>query len=134
MNDKSISIIISAAPTYIPEQSDPLNQKFVWSYEITIHNESNEIIQVLNRNWTVKDMSGRVEKISGVGVVGLQPIIKPNNKFVYKSYCQLMTPQGSMEGYYEMQNLEEVHFDVIIPKFTLHSPSTITAIFSSIIH
>ena len=101
---QTISVIISAQPSYIPAQSDPLNQKFVWSYEIKIVNESEDIVQLLNRFWRITDMTGKIEEIHGAGVVGLQPLIKPGKQFIYTSYCQLVSPQGTMEGHYEVQN------------------------------
>jgi len=130
----TISVIISAQPSYIPAQSDPFNQKFVWSYDIKIINDSENIIQLLNRFWRITDMTGKIEEVHGAGVIGLQPIIKPGKHFTYTSYCQLMTPQGTMEGYYEMQNLEEEHFRIEIPKFILSAPSSITKTYRSKLH
>ena|SRR3990167_10377065 len=129
-----VTIQVGESPHYISAQSDPFNQKFVWSYEITIVNESDEIIQLLNRFWRITDMSGKIEEIHGAGVIGLQPLIKPGKNFTYTSYCQLTTPQGTMEGYYEMQNLQEEHFRVDIPKFVLSAPSSITSSFRSKLH
>lgn len=128
------SLCVMTQPNYAPDQSDPANLKFVWSYEITIKNDSNHIVQLLGRFWRITDMSGRVEELQGIGVIGLQPIIKPGSQFVYKSYCQLLTPQGTMEGYYEMQDLEDQHFNIEIPKFILSAPSSITRIFRSRLH
>jgi ApaG protein len=130
----SIVIGVSAEPNYIAEQSDPTNQKFVWSYEITIINESVEIVQLLHRYWRITDMTGKIEEIYGAGVIGLQPLIKPKNQFIYTSFCQLSTPQGTMEGHYEMQNLEEEHFNIEIPKFILSAPTAITRTFRSKLH
>ena len=127
-------IIVTAQPSYDSIQSDPKNQKFVWSYEITITNEDTDIVQLLSRSWHVTDMTGKIEEIRGMGVVGLQPIIKPGKMFVYTSFCQLTTPQGTMAGYYEMQNLDEVHFIIDIPKFILSAPSSITQSFRSKLH
>lgn len=134
MKKKIISMLISAQPSYVPEQSDPINQKFVWSYEIVIVNKSDEIVQLLNRFWRITDMTGKVEEVRGTGVVGLQPIIKPEKQFSYVSYCQMVTPQGTMEGHYEMQNLDEQHFVIPIPKFILSAPSSITKSFRSKLH
>ena len=131
---KSKKIIIHAVSTYIAAQSDPDNQKFVWSYEIKITNQEDEIVQLLNRYWRITDLTGKVEEVRGVGVIGLQPIIKPEKEFVYTSFCQLTTPQGTMEGHYEMQNLEEEHFIADIPKFILSAPSAITKAFRSRLH
>lgn len=127
-------IFISSKTAYVLEQSDPISMKFVWSYEITIENQTNEIIQLLNRHWIITDTTGRVEEIRGTGVIGLQPLIKPGRRFNYTSYCQLATPQGTMEGAYEMQNIDELHFDVAVPKFILSAPSSITKAFSSKLH
>jgi ApaG protein len=134
MNKETNKIIVAVEPTYISEQSDPTHQKFVWSYEITIANNSNDIVQLLNRYWRITDMTGKVEDIQGAGVIGLQPLIKPRKSFVYTSYCQLPTPQGTMEGQYEMQNLEEEHFKIDIPKFILSAPAEITVGFRSKLH
>lgn len=129
-----ISVEVKSKPKYIAEQSDPVHQKFVWSYEICISNDSSDIVQLLNRCWRITDMSGRVEEVHGSGVVGLQPLIKPGKHFTYISYCQLFTPQGTMEGYYEMQNLDEKHFKIEIPKFILSAPSNIVKVYRSILH
>ena len=131
---KSKKIIVKAVSTYVAAQSDPANQKFVWSYEIKITNQDDEIVQLLNRYWRITDLTGKVEEVRGAGVIGLQPIIKPSKEFVYTSYCQLATPQGTMEGYYEMQNLDEEHFAADIPKFILSAPSAITKAFRSRLH
>lgn len=134
MTKKNMKIFVSARPAYVIEQSDPINMKFVWSYEITIDNQSNDIVQLLNRHWRITDTTGKVEEVRGAGVVGLQPLIKPGRRFTYTSFCQLATPQGTMEGTYEMQNLDEQHFDVSVPKFILSAPSSITKAFSSKLH
>ncbi len=130
-NDK---FIVKVSPSYVAAQSDPENHKFTWSYEVTITNHSSEIAQLLNRFWRIIDMSGKIEEVQGVGVVGLQPLIKPEKTFTYISYCQLTVPQGTMEGYYEMQNLEEERFIIEVPKFILTAPSSITKAFRSRLH
>lgn len=127
-------VFVSTTPTYVVDQSDPVNQKFVWSYEVSIDNQANEIIQLLYRRWRITDTNGRVEEIRGAGVIGLQPLIKPGRRFIYTSFCQLTTPQGTMEGVYEMQNIDEEHFEVAVPKFVLSAPSSITRGFRSRLH
>ncbi len=131
---KKIKIEISAQSQYLRDQSTPEKQRFLWSYEVTIANQSEEIVQLLNRVWHITDMTGKVEEIRGPGVVGLQPIIKPGKHFTYNSFCQISTPQGAMEGYYEMQTLDEVHFMAEIPKFVLSSPDSVSAEFRSRLH
>lgn len=125
---------ITSQTDYVPEQSNPEQQKFVWSYEITISNHTKEIVQLLSRFWKITDLTGHVEEIRGLGVIGMQPLIKPEKPFVYVSYCQLMTPQGTMEGIYEMQTLEEENFEIEIPKFILSAPSHITKLYKTKLH
>lgn len=43
----------------------------------------------------------------GPGVVGEQPILVPGKSYEYMSGCPLRTPEGSMEGEYDMAVLEE---------------------------
>lgn len=134
MSKKKWPIVVTTQPGYEPDQSNPAQQKFVWSYEITVTNNSEEIIQLLTRYWRITEMTGKIEEINGAGVVGLQPLIKPGKRFVYVSYCQLTTPQGTMEGYYGMQDLEENHFEIEIPKFVLSAPTSITELYRSRLH
>lgn len=131
-NNIAMSVVCSA--TYLPDQSVVENNRFLWSYEITISNQSDQIVQLLKRSWRIVDMTGHVEEVSGPGVVGLQPIIKPGKTFAYTSFCQLMTPHGEMEGSYTMQTLDEVSFVVPIPKFILSSSESITTAFRSRLH
>lgn len=118
------NIKINVNSLYLPEQSIVANKRFFWSYEITVMNDSENIIQLLNRFWRITDMTGYVEEVRGPGVVGMQPVIKPGKKFTYTSFCQLMTPQGTMEGHYEMQVIaDDTQFIAEIPKFVLASPA-----------
>jgi ApaG protein len=134
MKEKNIKIEISAKTLYLPDQSSPENHRFLWSYDITIINHSDEIVQLLNRYWRITDMRGKVEEVRGSGVIGLQPLIKPKKEFAYSSYCQLTTPQGTMDGNYEMQTLDEQHFIVDIPKFVLTCPTSTSDTFRSRLH
>lgn len=131
---KKLAMHISAHSTYLSEQSSERAQRFLWSYEITIVNESDEIVQLLSRYWRITDMTGHVEEVRGPGVIGLQPIIKPGKKFVYSSLCQLTTPQGTMDGRYEFQTLDEVNFTTSIPKLILAAPEDVSTAFRSRLH
>lgn len=132
MNKNKFQITVETK--YLPEQSDASSQKFIWSYDITIVNESEEIAQLLHRYWRITDMTSKIEEIHGIGVIGLQPLLRPGKPFTYSSFCQLMTPQGTMEGYYEMQNLEEERFRIEIPKFILSAPAAVTKSFRAKLH
>ena len=130
----NITMTVVSSTTYLEEQSVVESNRFLWSYEITISNNSDQIVQLLNRYWRIVDLMGHVEEVRGPGVVGLQPIIKPGKTFTYTSFCQLMTPHGEMEGNYTMQTLDETSFIIPIPKFILSSSDTITAAFRTRLH
>jgi ApaG protein len=132
--DKSVVVTISTKTQYLADESAPENHRFIWSYEITIDNQSEEVIQLLNRYWRITDMSSKVEEVRGPGVIGLQPLIKPQKKFSYSSFCQLTSPQGTMEGHFEMQNLNDELFYVQIPKFILTCPSSSANTYRSRLH
>jgi ApaG protein len=111
---------------YLPEQSDPQNQYYFFSYHITITNEGRETVQLLHRHWIIKDGDGKIEEVKGPGVVGEQPVLEPGEAFDYTSFCPLHTPMGSMKGTYLMKTESGESFDADIgefklkPSYTLH--------------
>ena len=117
---KKISITVS--PYFLEDQSEPEDQHFVWAYQVTINNLSNESVQLKNRYWKIIDSNGTKQEVKGEGVVGEQPILKPGEKFQYTSGTPLNTPSGFMEGYYEMETKNGKKFDATIPLFSLDSP------------
>ena len=66
------------------------------------------------------------------GRIGLQPIIAPK-QFVYTLLSVTDTTRHD-EGYYEMQNLEDEHFTIDIPKFILSAPSSVTGVYKAKLH
>lgn len=134
MNESPIKMRVGVTVEYLEDKSSPDSHRFLWAYGIIIYNDSDEIVQLLNRHWKITDMRGKVEEVHGPGVTGLQPIIKPGKSFAYTSFSQLTTPQGTMEGHYEMQTLNDVLFNVEIPKFILSCPSSTTSVFRSHLH
>ncbi len=109
--------------------SDYVNDKSVYSlyylfnYFVTIHNESQHVIQLVRRRWEVYDGDGSFTKVEGEGVVGQQPILEPGTTYQYSSGCKLKAPIGKMVGIYIMQRLVDgEEFEVTIPEFTLIAP------------
>ncbi|WP_196886106.1 Co2+/Mg2+ efflux protein ApaG [Aureivirga sp. CE67] len=93
---------------------------YVFSYRLSIENQSNDTVQLLRRNWTIFDSLNEVEEVSGEGVIGEKPILKPKEKFTYKSHCILTSKIGAMKGHYEMINFTTTQkFNVNIPTFQL---------------
>ena len=119
---KTKKINITVNPYFLDDQSEPEDQHFVWAYQVTIDNQSNEKIQLKNRCWKIIDSNGSEQVVRGEGVVGEQPILNPGEKFEYTSGTPLSTPSGFMGGYYEMETNKGKKFDAIIPQFSLDSP------------
>lgn len=116
------SIRVSVTPTYLEEQSSPLNNHYVWAYRVKIENLGKETVQLINRYWRITDSLGRQQEVHGAGVVGEQPLLHPGEDFEYTSGTPLSTPSGIMLGSYEMETRTGKRFEVRIPAFSLDSP------------
>jgi ApaG protein len=117
-------IEVSVEPFYLADRSDPSDSRYVWGYRITIDNQSDDRVTLLARYWHITDATGRVEEVSGPGVVGEQPQLDPGDSYQYMSGCPLSTPSGFMVGRYTMRNGQGDTFDVAIPAFSLDLPDT----------
>ena len=96
------------------------NSYNAFSYYITIENESNDIVQLLERTWEISDALNDKEFIQGEGVVGQKPILEPKEHYAYKSNCFLKASTGSMKGSFKMINKRTNRFfEVIVPTFQL---------------
>ena len=116
------SILVTAIPEYQDSRSSPFENIYVWTYHIHIENKGNITAQLLNRHWKIVDASGQMKEVVGPGVIGMQPVLAPGDKFGYSSETALATPSGIMFGTYEMStNLGEI-FNVEIPAFSLDCP------------
>ena len=121
MSIKNNNIKIKAISHFIKNRSSPENSIFLFSYDVEIKNNSDSEVQLLSRYWRIQDGDGNVEEVRGPGVIGLQPLIKPNENFEYSSFCPLKTPLGMMSGAYQMKLNSEEIFDATIPAFSLHA-------------
>ena len=115
-------IQITVIPEYLPDRSDPDDDRYVWAYTIEIANLGRDTVQLIARHWIITDDSGQVETVSGLGVVGEQPVLNPGDTYRYTSGCPLATPSGLMHGHYRMADEEGRSFEVEIPAFSLDSP------------
>ncbi|KAL5202852.1 hypothetical protein ABZP36_013804 [Zizania latifolia] len=118
----TLGIRVQVRSVYIESRSQPLKGQFFFAYRIRITNNSQRPVQLLRRHWIVTDANGRTENIWGVGVVGEQPVIFPRTGFEYSSACPLNTPNGRMEGDFEMKHIDKAGsstFNVAIAPFSL---------------
>ena len=118
MENNNINIKIESS--FIKERSSSTIPIYFFSYNVDIYNGGTEEVQLLSRYWHIKDGSGHIEEIRGPGVVGLKPLIGPDEVFKYSSYCPLKTPFGVMRGSFQMKNIHKnTPFDVLISPFSL---------------
>lgn len=118
-------IDISVKTMYLPEQSAPEMNRYVFAYTITIANTGTVPARLLTRHWIITDANAKVQEVRGEGVVGQQPYLAPGMSFEYTSGAILETPVGTMRGTYQMVADNGAAFDAEIPQFTLSMPRTL---------
>ncbi|WOH37185.1 Co2+/Mg2+ efflux protein ApaG [Thalassotalea fonticola] len=116
---------ISTQVDFIEEQSDHYQDRFVFSYTITIENNSNKTLQLLSRCWLITDADGNKVSVEGDGVVGQQPILQSGQRYRYSSGSIIKTPFGTMEGFYTMKDLQGNKHKIAIPVFGLSIPNIV---------
>ena len=115
-------VTVRVSVSFLPEQSEPARRRWFWAYHIRIENGGAQAVQLISREWTIRDARGGRHEVQGEGVVGEQPLIEPGASFDYVSGCPLGTPSGTMEGRYHMVAADGSSFAVAIPRFPLVAP------------
>jgi ApaG protein len=116
---------VTVKTQYLPEQSSPEQSHYVFAYTILIRNTGSVAAQLISRHWIITDTNNKVQEVSGLGVVGNQPLLQPGEQFEYNSGTQMDTPQGSMKGEYFCVAEDGTRFEVEIPEFVLSLPRTL---------
>ena len=122
MPEKKYEITVSARTAFVPDQSDVNGARYVFAYTLTITNTGNVPAQLVSRHWIITDSDNQVQEVRGAGVVGEQPLLRPQESFEYTSGAAIATPVGTMRGSYQMVAEDGVKFDAPIPEFTLSMP------------
>ncbi len=122
MAEKKYEITVAARTAFIPDQSDLDSGRYVFAYTITVTNTGTLPAQLVSRHWIITDSNNQVQEVRGLGVVGEQPTLRPNESFQYTSGTAIATPVGTMRGTYQMVAEDGMQFDAPIPEFTLSMP------------
>ena len=122
MTEKKYDITVAARTAFIPDQSDVATGRYVFAYTITITNTGTVPAQLMTRHWIITDSNNQVQEVRGAGVIGEQPLLRPNESFQYTSGTAIATPVGTMRGSYQMVAEDGVQFDAPIPEFMLSMP------------
>ena len=113
---------VSVQTAYLQDQSSPDDSKYAFAYTVTISNIGSVTAQLISRHWIITDANNHVQEVKGLGVVGAQPLLQPNEAFEYTSGTLLPTPIGSMRGTYKIVAEDGTLFDAVIESFTLAVP------------
>ena len=118
-------IQIEVDTLYVESESDPENNRFVFTYTVTIRNVGLIPAKLLTRHWVIRDANGKIQEVQGEGVVGEQPHLKPGEGFQYTSGTMLETSMGTMGGSYQLITDNGEEFKAPIADFLLSAPRTL---------
>ncbi|MEO9003467.1 MAG: Co2+/Mg2+ efflux protein ApaG [Ginsengibacter sp.] len=120
----SEGVTVSVETFFQPEYSNPANNEYMFTYRITLENNNSFPVQLLRRHWYIFDSNAGHREVEGEGVIGIQPIIHPGEKYQYVSGCDLRSEMGKMHGMYFMENCHNKQtFLINIPAFEMVVPS-----------
>ena len=120
---EKIQIVVE--PQYLPEESQPMDSFWVFTYEVVVTNMGPQTVQLLSRHWVITDANGKQEDVRGPGVVGKTPILREGESFSYTSFCPLPTNLGTMHGSYQFRREDGEIFDATIAPFVLSTSSSL---------
>jgi len=122
-NKISEGMEVSVETFYQPDYSNPISGEYMFAYRITIENHNGFSVKLQRRHWHIFDSNGSYREVEGEGVVGVQPVLQPGERYQYVSGCNLRTEMGKMYGSYTMENLHNKKtFEVNIPVFEMIVP------------
>ncbi|MGE6794178.1 ApaG protein [Pseudomonas guineae] len=125
MSDSRYNIDVSVVTRYLPEQSQPEQNRFAFAYTVTVSNTGELPATLLSRHWVITDGDGRVQQVRGAGVVGQQPLIDAGASHTYSSGTVMTTRVGIMQGSYQMLAEDGKRFDALIAPFRLAVPGSL---------
>ena len=112
----SVSVKVFFEGTYFKNY----NLNYSYAYQIIIHNQAKEAVQLQSRHWVIIDSLRPQTIVDGEGVIGKKPVIYPGKSFRYTSGSLISSSVGDMMGHYNFINLATAKkFKVYIPKFKL---------------
>jgi ApaG protein len=118
---KGVKVIVETE--YQPSYSSPSQYHYVFTYKITIVNQSDYTIQLMRRHWHIHDAGFAQREVEGEGVIGQQPLLEPGQSHQYVSGCNLKSCLGKMVGTYQMERIVDgTKFNVNVPEFVMVAP------------
>lgn len=125
MSDPRYQVDVSVISQYLAEQSLPEQNRFAFSYTVSISNNGQLPAKLVSRHWLITDGNGRVQEVRGPGVIGQQPLIAPGQQHTYSSGTVMTTQVGNMQGSFQMIAEDGKRFDALIAPFRLAMPGAL---------
>jgi ApaG protein len=125
MSDPRYQVDVSVVTRYLPEQSQPEQNRFAFAYTVTVSNNGQVPAKLLSRHWIITNGDGRVQEVRGAGVIGQQPLIEPGHSHTYSSGTVMSSRVGTMQGSYQMLAEDGKRFDATIAPFRLAVPGSL---------
>ena len=125
MADPRSQIDVNVTTRSLAAQSQPEQNRYAFSYTVTVVNNGELPAQLLSRHWIITDGDGRVQEVRGAGVIGQQPHIAPGASHTYSSGTVMATQVGTMQGSYQMLAEDGQRFDAAIAPFRLAVPGAL---------
>lgn len=123
VTDITQGVRVSVETEYQPGYSSPSQHHHVFTYKVTIENQSDFTIQLMRRHWFIIDAGFSSREVEGEGVVGNQPVLEPGMRHQYVSGCNLKSGIGKMSGTFLMERVVDgTEFRVRIPEFQMTAP------------
>lgn len=112
-----VEVLVNPRP--FPREDLPAARQFPFLYTVEIVNHRDDVIQLMSRRWMIYSAGELIDEVTGLGVVGEQPVLHPGERFRYTSSAVINDPVGSMVGNYIFVTPSGEPFSVAIPTFTL---------------
>jgi len=125
MPDSRYHIDVTVISRFLPEQSQPEQERFAFAYTVTLSNAGELPAKLLSRHWVITDGNGNVQEVRGSGVIGQQPRLEPGQSHTYSSGTMMTTRVGNMHGSYQMLADDGTRFDAPIAPFRLAVPGAL---------
>ncbi|MEM9445049.1 MAG: ApaG domain [Verrucomicrobiota bacterium] len=106
---------------YCKDAQTPPHKPHQFTYYITIHNDSLQVVTIVGRKWLVTNQEGHRLIIEGDGVIGQFPRLAPGDQFHYHSY-HIVSGPSKAEGAYLGKDAEGSGVLARIPSFVMKPP------------
>lgn len=106
---------------YDASRPAPADRPHPFVYQISIHNGSQETVNIFGRKWIVRDADGDTLVVEGDGVVGQFPSLAPGQSFTYNSYHVIKT-ESTATGSFFGSTAQGRPVAALIPPFEMRPP------------